>query len=326
MASFNRREDDFTSLRAYNDYLEEVETLTFNLLNNINVSETESKLSAYASQNASSIAHNAALSTQESASIEASSAADKERARLRRDAARREADEERSELAEGRREIINKLANDPVDGQHSNAEKIAREGQKVLLKRSSARRNYALGQHPPQRSTAGVDVVGGIPTNGSVPETQNGNTGGLVFKGLKPRDITQDGKKKGREEEPYDPFGGLGNKVNEHGYFVLQDHYDHPWLEQAEKDPVIKAGGYDLREYYERAMVEAFAGLGVCVADEMGRKEEMSVAGGGSGVGGGIEGVGEGTGSASTVEMAVKAAANAAVARVGKGMKDDDVF
>ncbi|KAI9884998.1 MAG: hypothetical protein M1823_003200 [Watsoniomyces obsoletus] len=340
---FNRREDDFTSLRAYNDYLEEVETLTFNLLHSINVSETELKLSQYASQNASSIAHNVLLSTQETASQEASSAADKERARLRRDAVRREAEEEKSELEEGRREIINQLANDQSLG-NVNAEKIAREGQKVLLKRSSARR-YALQGSGPHGRIGGGDVPVMIPSNGSIQEVTagsggdtGGEGGGLFFKGLKPRDEIEQ-QKNGRgglqkmRQEKYDPFGGLGpgrrngpgqngsgpggngeEKRKEYEYFTLQHHYLHPWLEQAEKDPVIQAGGYNLKEYYQRALVEAFAGLGVMVGDEMGRKEDVNIGGGG---GSGVGGSG-GEGTPSTVEVAVKAAGNAALTRVGK--------
>ena len=39
--------------------------------------------------------------------------------------------------------------------------------------------------------------------------------------------------------------------------------------------PEYLAGGYDVREYYARALCEAFAGLGVMVADEKAEVENV---------------------------------------------------
>ncbi|KAL3288417.1 hypothetical protein HHI36_002863 [Cryptolaemus montrouzieri] len=43
LRDFNKKEEDFNSLREYNDYLEEVETIIYNLCNNIDVTETNKK-------------------------------------------------------------------------------------------------------------------------------------------------------------------------------------------------------------------------------------------------------------------------------------------
>jgi CDK-activating kinase assembly factor MAT1 len=40
----NKKEDDFETLKDYNDYLEEVETITWNLILKIDVEPTESRL------------------------------------------------------------------------------------------------------------------------------------------------------------------------------------------------------------------------------------------------------------------------------------------
>ncbi|XP_046849188.1 CDK-activating kinase assembly factor MAT1-like [Xenia sp. Carnegie-2017] len=52
---FNKREDDFSKeadpLRVYNDYLEEVETIVWNLANNIDVDETNRKIEQYKKEN-----------------------------------------------------------------------------------------------------------------------------------------------------------------------------------------------------------------------------------------------------------------------------------
>ncbi|KAI9841335.1 MAG: TFIIH/NER complex subunit [Sclerophora amabilis] len=243
---FNRRQEEFTTLRDYNDYLEEVETFTFNLHNNIDVAATEAKLAAYASQNAASISHNTALERQESLSQEAIYAAEKEHARLRREAARREDEDERREREEGRRELLDRLATGQGD-----AAKIAQEGRKVQLKRSSARRSAAQAQP----GASSNDPFGAAGTMGS---SSNGTANQpFVIKGLKPVAPLE-------PEKPYDPFGGLSDQRD---YFVMQDSYEHPWLEQAKNDPAITAGGYDVREYCARSLVEAFSGLG-CFIDE----------------------------------------------------------
>lgn len=54
-STYNKPEDDFPSLRAYNDYLEDVEDIVFNLIEGINVQETEAKIKAYQEENADQI-------------------------------------------------------------------------------------------------------------------------------------------------------------------------------------------------------------------------------------------------------------------------------
>ncbi|EFJ34320.1 hypothetical protein SELMODRAFT_230282 [Selaginella moellendorffii] len=48
---YNKREDNFASLRDYNDYLEDVEDIIFNLVQGIDVAETEAKIKAYNEEN-----------------------------------------------------------------------------------------------------------------------------------------------------------------------------------------------------------------------------------------------------------------------------------
>ncbi|EFJ09494.1 hypothetical protein SELMODRAFT_428018 [Selaginella moellendorffii] len=48
---YNKREDNFASLRDYKDYLEDVEDIIFNLVQGINVDETEAKIKAYNEEN-----------------------------------------------------------------------------------------------------------------------------------------------------------------------------------------------------------------------------------------------------------------------------------
>ena len=234
-AVFNRREDEFESLRHWNNYLEEVENLTWNLLQGVDVKETERKLDAYRKQNEEGIRQNAALESQETADAEARLAAQKEQTRLRREAVRNEELDERREKEEGRREIVDMIAKSDAD-----PDAVARETQKVVLKKSTARRTAAA------RQQAKVDNGAAAPL--------------FSIQGLK-RVVPA------APEKDYDPFGGY---VIKPAYYHLRDHYDHSWLDSARSDAQITAGGYDVREYCARAMMEAFGGLGVFVEDEIG--------------------------------------------------------
>jgi CDK-activating kinase assembly factor MAT1 len=56
MASiFNKTQEHFPSLREYNDYLEEVEDMTFNLIEGIDVEAIEAKIVRYEKENAEQI-------------------------------------------------------------------------------------------------------------------------------------------------------------------------------------------------------------------------------------------------------------------------------
>ena len=51
LKDFNKHEDDFETLREYNDYLEMVEDIIFNLTNNVEILETNKKIQSYKENN-----------------------------------------------------------------------------------------------------------------------------------------------------------------------------------------------------------------------------------------------------------------------------------
>lgn len=57
---YNKREEDFASLKDYNDYLEEVECMVFDLVDGINVEAIEEKIKKYSQENAEQIMINRA--------------------------------------------------------------------------------------------------------------------------------------------------------------------------------------------------------------------------------------------------------------------------
>ncbi|KAJ4845809.1 hypothetical protein Tsubulata_008215 [Turnera subulata] len=62
---FNKREEDFPSLREYNDYLEEVEDMIFNLVEGLNVPAIEERIRQYEQENAEQITINRARKAEE---------------------------------------------------------------------------------------------------------------------------------------------------------------------------------------------------------------------------------------------------------------------
>ncbi|KAF8228956.1 CDK-activating kinase assembly factor [Tricholoma matsutake] len=157
---FNKRREDFPDLRSYNDYLEEVEDITFNLINEIDLPQTEARIHAYRAENAALIelniqreeAYTQALKEQEDAERR-----DREQRALE---LRREEDEEKEEREKGRREIIDKL-----ETSDKNAAKVIAKSRANALKRSTARSSTNVSQSNASllraragRSTAVPDV------------------------------------------------------------------------------------------------------------------------------------------------------------------------
>jgi len=206
-----------------------VENITFNLVNNIDVAESEQKLACYREQNVKSITRNATLASDEDAVRHAQQAAQKKQAWLSREMARGEDEDERMDREEDKKHIIETLAQS-----QGNTVRIGRDGERVMLKRTSTRRADAQRQ---QQSFA--DSLG---SNGTVPD------GAFVIRGLRKQSQQE-------AEQPYDPFGGLRYEPK---YHVLQDHYEWDWLNNACSDAQYTSGGYDVQEYCERALSDAF--------------------------------------------------------------------
>ena len=166
--------------------------------------------------------------------------------KLRREAAKKEEEDERKEKEQVNKEFINKLAKGTGD-----PEALAVEAQNVVLKKSTARRSAAEKTRQQQQQQQQQQLL----------QTQSFANGSSAFniKGLKPVQVTE-------PEKPYDVFGGLSYAPI---YHTLQDHYENQWLHNARTDPQITAGGYDVKEYYARTMMEAFGGLGCFIAEEV---------------------------------------------------------
>ncbi|KAK1367073.1 CDK-activating kinase assembly factor like [Heracleum sosnowskyi] len=70
---FNKREDDFPSLREYNDYLEEVEDMIVNMVEGIDVPAIEARITQYQRENSEQIMNAQARKAEEYAAALAAS-------------------------------------------------------------------------------------------------------------------------------------------------------------------------------------------------------------------------------------------------------------
>ena len=234
---FNQVEDDFTDLRAYNDYLEKVEDMVFELLNGSDASKAraEAKLSAYEQQHKAEIERNKRMRNLTDEKAKQLMAADEAAARLRRLEAFKEDEEERREKAKFQEEML--------DGMTNAAEGHARQAvNRIILKKRGQNKAAAV-------SAASAASHLGLP--------------GLSIRGLKEKRRPED------ENKPYDPFGGLDLAPTR---YHIDDTaaYRNEWLDIARGRDDMRVGGYSADEYLGRAVFEAFAGLGVFVSEELG--------------------------------------------------------
>ncbi|KAM3589492.1 TFIIH/NER complex subunit, variant 2 [Umbelopsis sp. WA50703] len=106
---FNKRPEDFLSLRAYNDYLEEVEDITFNLINEVDVAETEAKMAQYEKENKDIIAANEARTANEQKTSSYQEELEKKEKEQRLEDYRRQLEEERVMREKEKLEFIREL-------------------------------------------------------------------------------------------------------------------------------------------------------------------------------------------------------------------------
>ncbi|KAI1166993.1 CDK-activating kinase assembly factor MAT1-domain-containing protein [Nemania serpens] len=248
-AAYNMVEDDFETLRDYNNYLQDVEDLTFDLISggDDERSAAEQKLLHREQEFRDEIERNKRRGREAELSRQKRDAAEVEATRQRRVEEQREEARARAEEATINAEVMDALSR----GESGSAAEI--QGRIVTQKR--ARVAAIAGTHFPSLLDA---------------EVANGTSNTLSIRGLKTKKISDE------EEDlskPYDPFAGFGSALEPSRYH-LSDAYPNPWLDAARTNDDHRVPGYSIHEYVSRAMFDAFAGLGINIADE--KKEEVA--------------------------------------------------
>ncbi|KAG0706333.1 CDK-activating kinase assembly factor MAT1-domain-containing protein [Suillus ampliporus] len=131
---FNKRREDFHDLHSYNDYLEEVEDITFNLINDVDIPQTEARILAHRKENAALIELNSQREEQYAQALREHEELERQEKEQRALELRREVEIEREERETAQREIIDRLETSTKD-----ASKVIAKSRAEAMKRSSAR-------------------------------------------------------------------------------------------------------------------------------------------------------------------------------------------
>ncbi|KAK7049208.1 TFIIH/NER complex subunit [Paramarasmius palmivorus] len=245
---FNKRREDFDDLRSYNDYLEEVEDIgkscfrraspvtqpfqAFNLINNIDVQETEARIATYKAANAALIALNIQREEAYALALKEQEELDRKEREARAAQLAQEEQLEREEKVREQREIIDKL---------ETSQKDAREV--VAKSRANAAKRLAA-------------VTG----NNTGLAGMGFGFGADYAKLLKTRTT-----KKGAALVPDEPHVPLKDDwyAYEDLYVLKEGGYDDVVSEAVRKDRegIMRAGGYMVQEAWHRALRSAVAGL-----------------------------------------------------------------
>jgi CDK-activating kinase assembly factor MAT1 len=247
-AVFNRRQEEFETLRHWNDYLELIEALVFDIVEGTDMErkKAEETLRLHAAKYKEEIKESARADREEEELAKRRQAAEADGARSRRMAEAREEEEEKADLARAKQEAIDALARGDGD-----ANQIAKQAQRIIMQKAGRRRGDLAGAG----NASATDGMGGA------------RKGSLTIRGLRKKVAPV-------AEKPYDAFGGLDLTPSR---YVLQDSYENEWLSAAVNDTRHMAGGYSLQEYYARTMFEAFSGLGVFIESEVIGRNEAKV-------------------------------------------------
>jgi len=232
---FNKRPEDFMTLDAYNNYLEEVEDITFNLINGVDVAQTEAKIKQFQMENQELIAQNAVHEARQAElSKRQEEAIRKEREERKAELLRLE-EEARREEEEIRRATIRSLETTDVS-----AEKLVARQRAVAQKRATAR---ALASDLATKSTMAMPSLGGL-IDPNAAEGADGNRPDIEGELAQWDDYSSmfDLKGLGANLQP-------GYVDHESMQFVLADH------------ALALVGGFEVEAVWERQLRSAMMGL-----------------------------------------------------------------
>ncbi|KAF5391905.1 hypothetical protein D9757_001743 [Collybiopsis confluens] len=229
---FNKRAEDFDDLRSYNDYLEEVENIAFNLINGIDVEATETRIKAYKAANAALTSLNLQREEAEALALKEQEELERREREARAAQLAQQEQQERDERLREEQELINKLETSQKD-----AHKIVAKSRSAAAKRSSARAASSNANSGLLGMAFGADYAKLLKTrtnkvNNNVPD------------------------------EPHVPF-----QDNYYAYDdlfrLLPGGYNDIFSDAVRKDRegIMRAGGYRVEEAWQRALLSAVAGL-----------------------------------------------------------------
>ncbi|CAH1795905.1 unnamed protein product [Owenia fusiformis] len=109
LRDYNKQEEDFPTLRAYNDYLEDIETTIFNLANGVDVEETKKKIEQYKKENKDTIRKNQSKLSRDEELIEALIEEERELQESHRNDMKQEETKEKTRKIQNKEALIDEL-------------------------------------------------------------------------------------------------------------------------------------------------------------------------------------------------------------------------
>jgi CDK-activating kinase assembly factor MAT1 len=255
---FNKRREDFPDLRSYNDYLQEVEdiskshlilplshlmfftnndnnknayhfrvcTKAFNLINEIDIPETQARIVAYRKENAAFIELNQQREEAYAQALKEHEEAERRERQLRAEELRRAEEEERDAREGERRALIDNLENSDAD-----AGRLVAQARAEALKRAAARTAAAQQAVFAQQQEA------------------------MRLRAAQNAAVVPD--------QPHVPLSDTYYAYED--MYVLRNSYFDPASDavRRDKEGIMRAGGYRAEEAWERALRYAVAGLDI---------------------------------------------------------------
>ncbi|KAI5858401.1 CDK-activating kinase assembly factor MAT1-domain-containing protein [Tricharina praecox] len=237
---FNRREDEFTTKREWDDYLEMVEGTTFDIVNGTKkeVEAAERTLRKYEEENKAVIERNVRKERAEAMAFLAREDAERDVLRAARQAAVFETEEEKREMLMSRRAQIEAMAKGDLE-------------QVERIKAAYARRAEE------RRQKARLDVV-------NAKGIREGRA--LAMNSFLAKVGKEDEEQEEEEEEEWQPLGKGVDDTSRY-YTILDEYPRYDWVDDFVDRTDVSAGGYSRKEWYQRSLFEAFSGLTVFVKD-----------------------------------------------------------
>ncbi|KAF5099193.1 hypothetical protein DV451_003063 [Geotrichum candidum] len=233
--TFNRRQDDFEMLEDYNNYLEEVEGIVFNLVMGVDAEATEAKLQAYEQANRTTILANSMRQKQDDEQQEMRARYEQEQRQQKQQLARILELEEQQIREDGHKELLRELATSKGD-----AETIKKKINNSILKRSSARRRELESEF-----------------------AQSAAASSFAF--------MDSARRRRRDEEspaamtPFTPF--VGDRQTRLLFEQRDDYYD-PTMDSIAGDMQYVGSGFKPDRAIKQSLLQAFFGLGCNIQKE----------------------------------------------------------
>lgn len=248
---YNKTEEDFQDLPSFNIYLEGIENLIFNLSNGIEIEKTEGDLAEYEQDHKIEILEKNLRESQKTSNLrqyqEATERLKQEKVRIQK----KMEFEDIEYLKQQQQELLDRLSSSAS----ANSEDIIKQQQSQMLKRSSVRKKQL------QQINSNLDNQ--MTSLNAAPEESDDEEKVPFTPFQGDRDLNKSYKLlniASTIEEVMDLDNNLG-----------ESYYD-PYVNKLAKDKEYVGGGWRLQQVFERALDEAFTGLGCFIEKEKGEK------------------------------------------------------